>query len=103
MSFMHENVHYWTEQKREVIDVQGAFVFVCHMYLPYYNHYVGETPSQKTHIIAFYWIRTVLSLNALLTTETELKLMAAAAIIGLSRMPKAGYRIPAATGTPREL
>ena len=36
-------------------------------------------------------------------TETELKLMAAAAIIGLSRIPKTGNKIPAATGTPSAL
>jgi hypothetical protein len=36
-------------------------------------------------------------------TETELKLIAAAASIGLKRIPKNGYRIPAATGTPSEL
>jgi hypothetical protein len=36
-------------------------------------------------------------------TETELKLIAAAAIIGLSRMPKKGYRAPAARGIPRAL
>ena len=36
-------------------------------------------------------------------TETELKLMAAAARIGLSNSPKNGYRTPAAMGTPSEL
>ncbi len=41
--------------------------------------------------------------SALKITDTELKLMAAAAIIGDSRMPKNGYRIPAATGTPSAL
>lgn len=49
------------------------------------------------HIFAF------LNRKALLTTERELKLMAAAAIIGDSNRPKNGYRAPAATGTPREL
>jgi hypothetical protein len=44
-----------------------------------------------------------LSLSALAITETELKLIAAAAIIGLSRSPKNGYRTPAATGTPTML
>ena len=38
--------------------------------------------------------------RALLTTDTELKLIAAAAIIGFSRMPKNGKSTPAATGTP---
>ena len=41
--------------------------------------------------------------NALVITETELKLIAAAAIIGLKSRPKAGYRMPAAIGTPRPL
>jgi len=33
-------------------------------------------------------------------TETELKLMANAAIMGESNSPKIGYKIPAATGIP---
>jgi len=41
--------------------------------------------------------------NEFAITETELKLMAAAAIIGLSSSPKKGYRIPAASGIPTEL
>lgn len=41
--------------------------------------------------------------KALEITDTELKLIAAAAIIGLSKRPKNGYKIPAATGTPRAL
>ena len=36
-------------------------------------------------------------------TETELKLMAAAARMGLSSSPKKGYSTPAAIGTPTEL
>lgn len=40
------------------------------------------------------------SRNALLTTDTELKLMASAAIIGDRTMPSHGYRMPAANGTP---
>lgn len=36
-------------------------------------------------------------------TDTELKLIAAAAMMGLSSHPKNGYRIPAAIGTPSEL
>ncbi len=36
-------------------------------------------------------------------TDTELKLMAAAAIIGLSSSPNTGYSTPAAIGTPSEL
>ena len=45
----------------------------------------------------------VRSRSALLITETELRLMAAPAIIGLSSKPKKGYSRPAATGMPRAL
>ena len=41
--------------------------------------------------------------SALAITETELRLMAALAIIGLSKRPKTGYSKPAATGTPSTL
>ena len=41
--------------------------------------------------------------SAFAITETELKLIATPAIIGLSTMPKNGYRTPAAIGTPSAL
>lgn len=41
--------------------------------------------------------------NAFPITDTELRLIAALAIIGLSKMPNHGYRMPAATGTPTKL
>ena len=41
--------------------------------------------------------------SAFPTTETELKLIAAAAIIGLSNRPNQGYSAPAAIGMPRAL
>lgn len=41
--------------------------------------------------------------KALVITDTELKLMAAAAIIGDRSNPKMGYSTPAATGTPNAL
>ena len=41
--------------------------------------------------------------SALLITDTELKLIAALAIIGLSSTPKTGYSTPAAIGTPSAL
>lgn len=44
-----------------------------------------------------------LSRRALAMTETELRLIAAAASIGLSSSPKFGYRTPAAIGTPTTL
>src|SRR5271167_672869 len=43
---------------------------------------------------------TFLSRREFAITEIELKLMAAAARIGLSSNPKNGYRTPAAIGTP---
>ena len=46
---------------------------------------------------------TFLSLSALLTTETEDRLIAAAANIGEIRIPNQGKRAPAATGTPDAL
>jgi pimeloyl-ACP methyl ester carboxylesterase len=47
--------------------------------------------------------RTVFNRNALPTTDTEDRLIATAASIGLMSQPKAGYRSPAATGTPSAL
>lgn len=43
------------------------------------------------------------SLSAFVITDTELKLIAAAAIMGESNRPKMGYNTPAATGTPSAL
>ncbi len=44
-----------------------------------------------------------LSRSAFRITETELKLIAAAAMIGESSKPKKGYSTPAATGIPSTL
>lgn len=46
---------------------------------------------------------TLLNRNEFVITDTELKLIAAAAMIGLRSIPKNGYRTPAAIGTPMEL
>ena len=43
------------------------------------------------------------NLSELTITDTELKLMAVAAIIGDSNRPNNGYNTPAATGTPKLL
>ena len=45
----------------------------------------------------------VLNLSAFTITDTELKLIAKAAIIGESNIPKNGNKIPAAIGTPTQL
>ena len=50
-----------------------------------------------------YQISAVRNRSALPITDTELKLMAAAAIMGESRIPNTGYSTPAAMGTPAEL
>lgn len=47
--------------------------------------------------------RSICSRSAFKTTDTELRLIASAANIGESSTPKAGYRTPAATGTPSAL
>jgi len=47
--------------------------------------------------------RILLSLNAFAITDTELKLIAAAANIGERRIPKTGNNTPAAIGKPRVL
>jgi hypothetical protein len=49
------------------------------------------------------YMRVIRSRSALPITETELKLIAAAAMMGLKRIPKAGYSTPAATGIPTTL
>ena len=46
---------------------------------------------------------TPFNLNEFRITDTELKLIAAAAIIGLRRIPKNGYSNPAASGMPKML
>ena len=43
------------------------------------------------------------NLSAFQTTETELKALAALAMIGLKRSPKKGYKMPAAIGMPKTL
>lgn len=45
----------------------------------------------------------VLKRKAFPITETELKLIANAAIIGDNKIPKNGYKTPAAIGTPKVL
>ena len=45
----------------------------------------------------------VLNRKAFAITETELKLIAKAAIIGESSIPKTGNKTPAAIGIPTEL
>ena len=57
----------------------------------------------ELHLLMTFYNCTRLSLSELPITETELKLMAAAAIMGDNSIPKNGYRMPAAIGTPAVL
>jgi len=50
-----------------------------------------------------FYILKLLNRNEFIITETELKLIAAAAIIGESKIPKTGYNIPEATEIPKTL
>ena len=59
--------------------------------------------SQPTCRVSRTYNFTRFSLSELVITETELKLIAAAAIIGDSSMPKNGNSTPAAIGTPAVL
>jgi hypothetical protein len=45
----------------------------------------------------------LLNRNEFIITETELKLIATAAIIGDNKIPKKGYNIPEATEIPNTL
>ena len=58
-----------------------------------------------SHVVSWwpYHSSSLRSLSAFAITETELKVIAALAIIGLSSRPKTGYSTPAATGTPSVL
>lgn len=51
----------------------------------------------------YYSKEIFLNRNELAITETELKLIAAAAIIGESKIPKNGNKSPAAIGIPNTL
>jgi hypothetical protein len=58
--------------------------------------------ARLCRVIAVYkWTR--LSRNAFPITETELKVIAALAIIGFNKSPMKGYSMPAAIGTPSTL
>ena len=51
----------------------------------------------------YFYILTFLNLKEFAITDTELKLIAKAAIIGDSKIPKKGNSIPAAIGIPNTL
>jgi len=66
-------------------------------------HYVLLIKKEFTPTKISFYIFTRFSLSALTMTDTELKLIAAAAIIGESSRPKNGYSTPAAMGMPSTL
>lgn len=65
--------------------------------------FLGSTPQQVFSQSRAAHKATRRSRSALAITETELKLMATAAIMGLNNTPRNGYRTPAAIGTPAAL
>ena len=80
-----------------------GFVVVIHGVCPfqltlfrYAKHQPGGPPE-------FSYSFTRFNRSAFITTDTELKLMAAAAMIGESSRPKNGYSTPAAIGMPSTL
>lgn len=62
-------------------------------------HFVRDSGKKQDHTYSL----ALLNRNAFAITETELKLIAAAANTGCSSRLKNGYRIPAAIGTPSRL
>lgn len=85
---MHEETEDWAEQQ-----VRNRAENVRLVLTPEEEHCNG----MFLHTAAFR------KRSAFATAETELKLMAAAARIGESSNPKAGYSTPAAIGTPTAL
>jgi hypothetical protein len=63
----------------------------------------GEEADRTAPSPSCHQRRTLLNLSAFAITDTELKVIAALAIMGLRSRPENGYRIPAAIGTPSEL
>ena len=59
-------------------------------FLRIYLSQIKNLAGTETHSVCCFFRQTRLSLSELLTTETELRAMAAAAYSGLSRMPKKG-------------
>jgi hypothetical protein len=93
------------EHRRVVQDVRRALVRVTKR--PNRKeaglHDLAHQRSVGVRCFDFIYSFTRRSLKAFPTTDTELKLIAAAAIIGFKSKPNQGYRTPAATGTPSAL
>lgn len=98
-----------TSQAENILECGAVAAFEVLAKLPTDYSPTGSTPSISTP--AIHWMLTGLSnykftlrsRNALPITDTELRLIAALAIIGESSQPKNGYKTPAATGMPSVL
>jgi len=75
----------------EYLIIEGYFE-----YLP--PDYINVLANKTDFLSQFASDHNLLKRSELLTTETELKAMAAAAKIGFRRIPKKGYNMPAAMG-----
>ena len=64
---------------------------------------VGEKIRKTRLPLTCFYSFSKRSFKEFAITDTEEKLMAAAAIIGDKRIPKAGYKTPAANGIPTVL
>jgi hypothetical protein len=69
-----------------------------------------HTRCSRSTLVIGHWTLYVISYrrakrkrNEFVITDTELRLIAAAATMGLKRSPNAGYRTPAASGMPSTL
>ncbi len=73
-----------------------------------FSEVTGQMPRLQTgalpgNVVEYNYSFTWRRRSALVITETELNVIAAAAMIGLRSSPKNGYSTPAATGMPIEL
>jgi hypothetical protein len=81
-------------------------LFILHSYTDSVEY--SKAAQERAALLFFrgflYLLRlTFLSLSELVITETELKLIASAAIMGERSTPNNGYSTPAATGIPKTL
>lgn len=67
----------------------------------YFN--TAFTRNKTKYFFTYYYNFIFFNLNAFPITDTELKLIAKAAIIGDKRIPKTGNNTPAAIGIPKIL
>ncbi len=95
-------------QEMEARDFTHGFVLKKRVYciaicLPGGVECLSKHTRRHQDLLLVVYSFTLLSRSELLITDTELKLIAAAAMMGESRIPKNGYNTPAAIGTPTVL